>query len=211
MSNVRKVTVYSTKGQKRTELNTSATTWGELRQEVVSAGYDMDSLTALENVNRTTLEHSGATLPSGEFTLFLKPQKTKSGAYYEDLSFSELRNVMLNSTGCKDYMENKYGKNWTRLSTEELVDGLSAWEYDGGEVEEDDTSSTGDQEAIKLIKKAKEALQDVCDYMDDDEEACDRVEIIQDELDALMEMAGGTSETRKLDQEAQELFSGLDD
>jgi len=74
----RTVTLYSTLGGMK-KVQTAAKNWGSLKP-LVAQHYDLDNLQATENIGKTTLEHVEAKLPEGEFVLFLRPVKTKSGA-----------------------------------------------------------------------------------------------------------------------------------
>jgi len=81
--NQRTVTLYSTKGGSQ-KVQTDVSTWGELKP-IVAGRYDLSNLQATESVGKTTLEHEDAALPAGDFVLFLRPIRTKSGmASYED-------------------------------------------------------------------------------------------------------------------------------
>lgn len=124
----RTITVYSTKNSKIKKYETDVTTWGDLRQ-VIQGDYDLGSLKATENINKSTLEHIDTVLPSGDFRLFLRPVKTKSGSDYKEMKFGQLREV-INSEGdeLKSFLSAKIpGKNWTQLKTVELQDGVSQY------------------------------------------------------------------------------------
>lgn len=133
---MRKVTVYSTKGKSNAEITTDVATWGELKVLLTGEGYDLESLNATENINRTDLINTGAALPEGEFTVFLRPKQTKSG-YEESVSllnasFSELRGVIrtLDVEDKEDYIFYLAGEglhNYTHLSTEVLRSTLIDW------------------------------------------------------------------------------------
>lgn len=115
-----KVTIFSTKGSTKKVHETNAKTWGELKNEI-SEFYDLSNLQATENVNRTDLVSDLAALPSGDFTLFLRPVKTKSGAY----SYAEARSIIQNNPSLKEDIRRIYGKSYTNLSTEALNEALS--------------------------------------------------------------------------------------
>ena len=128
---MRKVTVYSTKGKTNAEITTDVTTWGELRELLISEhGYEMDSLNATENINRTDLINTGANLPEGEFTLFLRPVKTKSGnglvevtrEYLVSTDFKGLREAIksLPQDLKEDYVKSLRGENYTHFTTAKL-------------------------------------------------------------------------------------------
>jgi len=138
----RTVTLYSTKGGKQ-KVETDAKTWGELKP-LVEEHYDLKNLQPTENVNKTTLTHQDAVLPEGDFIIFLRPVKPKGGMDgVEGLSFRELRKLVTNDD-IKSHLNQYSGKNWTRLSTEELRAGLAAYfkEYHSNE------ASSTEQETV---------------------------------------------------------------
>ena len=150
MSNTRTITVVSTKNGRITKfiqnlenfevtvqasgntdrtINTSEVikTWGGLRDILSAEGYDLNNLKPTENINKTTLEHINAVLPDGDFRVFLRPSKTKSGNPYANMGFKDLR-AEINKLGenCKTYLSTLVpGKNWTQLTTDQLREGLS--------------------------------------------------------------------------------------
>ena len=78
---MKKVTVYSTVGKKATILeNLEATTWGELKSALREMDIKYSGMKAVIGETRNTLESDRATLPEKDFSLFLMPVKTKSGA-----------------------------------------------------------------------------------------------------------------------------------
>lgn len=76
---MRKVTVYNTIGGNLTEVNTSATTWGDLQNDLNRHGIPYQNMSAVEGASQVTYESPVATLPIGDFQLFLAPKKVKSG------------------------------------------------------------------------------------------------------------------------------------
>ena len=86
---MRKIIVYSTKG-KSGSFESDAKTWGEIQSNVKGIVGDLDNLIATENVNKTNLGHQDSVLPEGDFKIFLRPSKTKSGATnFNSMSFKE--------------------------------------------------------------------------------------------------------------------------
>lgn len=127
MSTERKVQVFSTKGKRKATINTDATKWSELRNLIENEGYDVNKLHATENVTRTDLAHDDAVLPTGDFTIFLRPKKTKSGIKIPTgASFKGLRTIAKEykqKDGDKfiDHLNNNpNGVNWTRLGSDDL-------------------------------------------------------------------------------------------
>jgi len=147
----RKITVYATKGQQMKTIDSASGLWSELRGELSNAGYDMNSLHATENINRTDLVNDNAVLPTGEFTVFLRPMKTKSGADYNNMSFKELR-AEIDTQEKKDHLNkiaNKTGRNWTQLKTPELAKGLNDYTKKSGS-----TTTTKASAKVAPAKKA---------------------------------------------------------
>lgn len=110
-----KITIFSTKGSQKKVHETTAKTWGELKNEI-SEFYDMSNLQATENVNRTDLVSDLAVLPTTDFTLFLRPVKTKSGVY----SYTELREIIQSNPSLKEIIKSKYGRSYTNVNSQIL-------------------------------------------------------------------------------------------
>lgn len=123
VSTDRVVTIYATRGGQMEKITTNATTWGELQPLVRAKGFDLGSLLAAENINKTDLVNDLAVLPGGDFRLFLRPKQTKSGALDRKECFAAIKNHLI------FYPSDKHkfiidGKNMTQLSTpvvQELV------------------------------------------------------------------------------------------
>lgn len=124
----RTITLFSTRGGRK-RITTNAATWGEIKAEV-EGDYDLSNLQATENKTMTTLTHPEAMLPEGDFTIFLRPVKTKSGLDVEGLGFRELR-ALVSDDAVKNYLNNYSNKNWTQLSTTELKEALASYTYPG--------------------------------------------------------------------------------
>ena len=80
MASRRKIIIYSQATSQSKEIESDATTWGQLKKAVEEA--IMNSVTTVKAVvreTRNTLDNDDAVLPSGEFTIFLLPVKVKSG------------------------------------------------------------------------------------------------------------------------------------
>ena len=73
------ITVYSTKTGKTTKVDTNATTWGALKNELSVAGLYGDNMNAILQSNKMTLESSDIVMPDIPYTLFIVPTQTKSG------------------------------------------------------------------------------------------------------------------------------------
>lgn len=123
---MKKVTIYSTKG-KSGSFETSATKWGEIISQVENIVGDLSNLIPTENVGKTTLQHVDAVLPDTNFTLFLRPSKTKSGVDFSEMSFIDLRDFIKENPEAKTFLKGvalDKGKSWTQLSLAEIREGL---------------------------------------------------------------------------------------
>lgn len=206
MSTQRTITVVATKGGRIDKVTTDVVTWGDLKA-LIQDKYDLSNLKAVENVNKTTLEHIDAVLPSGNFRLFLRASKTKSGQDFSTMSFGEMRNNFIKpNEDVKNFLNDiakKTDRNWTQLKTDELREGLTQFYASHvkstNEVTEIATVIT-EEGAVTLnplgkIKLAKtlieEAVNEFEDHEDLDSDDFDEVEgragDIYDELDSISE------------------------
>ncbi len=117
----REVTIYATRGGQMKKITTAVKTWGELQPLVRREGFDLSSLLAAENINKTDLVNDLAVLPEGNFRLFLRPKQTKSGAPDRKECFAIIKAHLEKNPGDKP----KFiidGKNMTQLSTPVVQD-----------------------------------------------------------------------------------------
>lgn len=118
----REITIYATRGGQMKKIMTSATTWGELQPLVRSEGFDLSSLLAAENINKSDLVNDLAVLPTTAFRLFLRPKQTKSGATPDRKEcFAIIKAYLVDHPGDKSKFVID-GKNMTQLSTPVVQD-----------------------------------------------------------------------------------------
>ena len=154
---MRKIIVYSTKG-KSGSFESDAKTWGEIQSDVIRIVGGLDNLIATESVNKTNLGHQDSVLPEGDFKIFLRPSKTKSGATnFSSMSFRECRAFIADKgQACKDYLNaeaKKSDRNWTQLSTEEMKTLLSSYSIGSS------SSSLSSKISAKATKAAEEVSE----------------------------------------------------
>jgi hypothetical protein len=75
----RKITIYNTVGQNKQTLESSATTWGELQKELHAKNIETKNMKTVIGETQNSLESPQGSLMAGDFTLFMMPQKVKSG------------------------------------------------------------------------------------------------------------------------------------
>ena len=172
-----KVTVFSTKGSQKAVYETESTTWGQLKSEL-SRDYNFNNLQATENITRRDLTVDSAELPTSDFTLFLRPIKTKSGAY----SYAEAKSIIKNDTSLQEAIKKKYGKNYTNLPTNILNEAITLF---GKEM-----SSPAKPETAKVTEVKSEKKRDVFSCVEkksapviqDEESIEDITEMVEDFL-----------------------------
>lgn len=117
----REITIYATRGGQMKKITTAVRTWGELQPLVRREGFDLSSLLAAENINKTDLVNDLAVLPEGNFRLFLRPKQTKSGAPDRKECFAIIKAHIVANPGDKAKFTID-GKNMTQLSTPVVQD-----------------------------------------------------------------------------------------
>jgi hypothetical protein len=117
----REVTIYATRGGQMKKITTAVKTWGDLQPLVRREGFDLSSLLAAENINKTDLVNDLAVLPEGNFRLFLRPKQTKSGAPDRKECFAIIKAHLADHPGDKSKFVID-GKNMTQLSTPVVQD-----------------------------------------------------------------------------------------
>lgn len=218
---MRKVTIWATKGKKKSVIESDATVWEDLRNQISDAGYDMTELRATENVNKTTLEHKEAALPAGDFTIFLRPIKTKSGGNYDSMSFKELR-AELTDADKEQLKVVLKGRNWTQAKTAELKDYLNSREEipASTSVEEVKAEKISDESNISKMQRVKAILKDVQETYDDsddedEEEVYGMLANLIDDVDPILDLIkaidNSDATTKALAEEADEFLAGFDD
>ncbi len=117
----REITIYATRGGQMKKIMTSVTTWGELQPLVRREGFDLSSLLAAENINKSDLVNDLAVLPATAFRLFLRPKQTKSGVLDRKECFAVIKAHLLNHPGDKAKFSIN-GRNVTQLPTATVQD-----------------------------------------------------------------------------------------
>lgn len=131
----RKITIISTKNNKRTVINTDATTLGELKKALREAGVDYDGMTFYEGLTKTELKLDESLLPHDvqrinpttkepettnelAFMLTNTNKKIKSGA--STMSRTEAY-AAIKTKGLQDECVKRFGKNFTMCKTADLI------------------------------------------------------------------------------------------
>lgn len=127
----RKITVIETRNSKKTIIETSATTLGELKRDFSEHGIDYTDMTFFEGLTKTELINNDSILPTNvmykgtptnNLTIMLtnSNKKIKSGA----LSETTPRSVVyshIQSMGLQTQCVTRYGRNYTQVPTASLI------------------------------------------------------------------------------------------
>lgn len=156
-----KITIISTKGKKRSIVETTSTTWGELQKDLSTAKVDTSNMKAIIGQTQVTLESSKAILPNFDFTLFLTPIKVKSGNDVQNLSRLELYDLIkafrFNNPGKKDVF-NKYSNQSTEVLRALVTENIFNSKPSVKKVVNTETADVEDE--MSLIKKHIQLLED---------------------------------------------------
>lgn len=136
----RNVIIINSKTQTQTRFQSSATTLGELKQEAINNGVDIDGLTWFEGHLRAELIDDDAVLPTSvnyrgrettdlTFMLSVPNKKITSGVDRKEL-FNKIK--AFNAT---DACYTHYNKHYTRCSNAELQRIIDLYEEDEEEVQ----------------------------------------------------------------------------
>jgi len=87
----RKVTLKLTTQKDLINHESAARTFGELKSELGNVKWD--GMRVVERTDKRTLQLDDAVLPSGDFVLFLVPEKVKSGASKAKKAVKKLKNI----------------------------------------------------------------------------------------------------------------------
>jgi hypothetical protein len=123
----RKVIIVNNKTQSQKTIMSNATTLGELKAEARAAGINIEDMTWYEGHMRAELKDDAAPLPATvmwkgtettdlTFLLTQPEKKVKSGAMSRAEAYSKIKTWGLQKA-CTD----KYGKNFTQCSTNDLI------------------------------------------------------------------------------------------
>jgi hypothetical protein len=123
----RKITIVQTKNQKKSVIMSSATTLAELKNDLRANDIDYDGMTFFEGTSKVELINNDSVLPHDVpykgtvtnelvFMLTNTNKKIRSGAMSRAEAYSKIKSMGLGEL-CKE----KYGKNFTQCSTNDLI------------------------------------------------------------------------------------------
>lgn len=128
----RKITVVSTKTQKKSVIMSAATTLGELKADLRDANIDYTNMTFYEGISKTELKTDDSILPHDVpykgtttnelvFMLTNTNKKIKSGSMSRAEAYAKIKKL-----GLQNKCVELYGKNFTMCKTSDLIALVSA-------------------------------------------------------------------------------------
>lgn len=176
-------------GQSRQDFASTATTYGQLKQELIEKGFDLSNTRVTEGNTQVDLVNEGALLPTnisrrGQLTndliIIMTPQtqiKSGSGDSYTYLEArTEVREIYNSSNNYINALAKQHFGNYTHLTKNALINKLELWkerfeeEMDeeinvtgncGCDCEEPDFNEVEYQPILIDIDSLKEGLQDI--------------------------------------------------
>lgn len=226
------VTVRDRESQTNLEHTYLIVTWGDLKRVLERGGYDLSNLVAVERSSKVTFQEDEATLPSGDFTIFLRPSKSKFGmseyhpseksSEVDSMSFMDLRREFIisnNYEGIKEYLNSFVeNKNWTQLSLAELREGIKSFLDDSSHCVEVDTDPSLSLFLGVVFPATIAGVKEALEISDFEyvvlEEAFSRLEIIEEELNMIQNLldvrnivdSNVSKEISKWDKEEEDLL-----
>lgn len=181
----REITIYATRGGQMKKIMTNVTTWGELQPLVRREGFDLSSLLAAENINKSDLVNDLAVLPTGNFRLFLRPKQTKSGAPDRKECFAIIKAHLAANPSDKSKFSID-GKNVTQLSTP-VVQDLVAKYCNGASADALPKTPVKEKASKTEIVSEKKVVGVVTGVTDAD---LSPTEAVQEALDLIQDLKG---------------------
>lgn len=159
----RKITVVSTKTQRKDVVMSAATTLAELKNDLRNSGIDYDGMTFYEGLSKTELKSDEAILPhdipyKGTITnelVFMLTNPNKKIASGADRK--ELYNI-IKSRGLEAKCVEKFGRHFTCVKT---VDLLTLIEDSEGKEEKEEK-----EEKLQSMESDLETAQEVAEFKD---------------------------------------------
>lgn len=180
----RKITIANSRDQKKNVIMSAATTLGELKQDLIENGIDYADMDFIEALTKTQLRGDDSVLPHDVpynhtvtnelvFLLTVPNRKIKSGG--RDEVYQKINGIR-NSTALKDAIKEKFGRNYTMVSTSDLESFVEDWQYFHKDPTpfnpKDITPEARMEERFKSIEQKlsnlHEAMMEVIDVLKDD-------------------------------------------
>lgn len=167
----RKITVVSTKTQKKSVIMSGAETLGELKKDFREAGIDYEDMTFYEGTSKTELKTDESVLPkdvpytnrtTGEtkntnelvFMLTNTNKKIKSGAMTRTEAYDAIK-----AKGLQAECQKRFGRNFTMCKTSDLVSLIESHACEALDLP---------QQVVSIDAQARAALTMLVDVLNED-------------------------------------------
>lgn len=172
----REILIANTKTQKRSKITSSAMTLGELKADLRAKGIDYTDMTFTEGISKTQLLDDATQLPqnvmykgqpTNNLVILLTNTKKKiaSGAINRKEAYT-----LIKEAGLQEAVKTKFGKNFTQVSTEDLIhtlmeNGVKIYDTTPKEVsKEEPKKEASTEEESKDIEEEDEYYEDEDNY-----------------------------------------------
>lgn len=177
----RKITIISTKANKKYVIDTAATTLGELKASLRAEGVDFKDMTFYEGLTKTELNHDNSVLPHDVervnpqtqqlettnelvFMITNSNKKIKSGARSREDVYG-----LIKSNNLQEAVVKRFGKSYTNCKTYELEEIIEDYLNSTKDNYESEISECVDSKARKAIDMLLNVLvENKCISMDDE-------------------------------------------
>lgn len=171
----RKVTVVSTKTQSKKVFNSSAITLEDLKREMDSNNIDYTNMDFYEGVSRTKFIDDASVLPTnipykGQVTNDLVIRLTTTDKKISSGAMSNERESAYNwikSHNLEDRVKSVFGRNFTQITTSELITFIDNENKDIEEVATKETKKDNvNISSESMVKNLKDLLHDLLEVID---------------------------------------------
>lgn len=124
-------TIVDTESQKTKEIKSNATTVAELKRDLRQNGFNVEGKTIQEALTRTEFKDDSSVLPhdvpyKGSTTNDLVFRLTKTNKQVRSGTDRQEAYAEVKRLGLDDAIKAKFGKNFTQVSTKDLIDFINA-------------------------------------------------------------------------------------
>jgi hypothetical protein len=186
----RVISIISTRGEK-VKVPFSGTAWADLKKILERGGTDVNgksfsafslsNMKCVESINKSTLEHPQAVVPDGDFSLFLMPVKSKSGASLSRTEAYGKIKGFIEQDGDRAKAHFNSEKNYTTKSTDALNELIESY-------------APGTKKSVS--KEKAKAISDVVTSVKEAKSEDDLIEVLDglsnnEKLDVIIKLLAG--------------------
>ena len=195
----RKIVIVSTRTQKKSVIETNATTLGELKVALDAAGIDYDGMTFYEGTSKTELKANESVLPHDVpykgtvtnelvFMLTNTNKNIKSGMGERAELFKKIK-----ALGLQEVCIKKFGKNFTQCKSTDLESLISSTKKENiGEETPETASLPTEPKAVSPVDQgARNAILELVEILKDSEL------IIEEEAEFITDVLYGRNSENK--------------